>query len=65
MSDINIIYRCRRCHTAPIVKANRGADGRPAIVIHCKCKSYLYRCDVLTAKRKWNEENRPQQQGRP
>lgn len=61
----NIIYRCRRCHEAPTIKGNQGADGRPSITIRCKCKCYLYRCDVYTAKQKWNEENRPQQQGRP
>lgn len=61
----NILYKCRKCRQAPTIKANTGADGRPSITVRCGCKCYLFRCDVQTAKGKWNEENRPVQQGRP
>ena len=60
-----IIYKCRRCHQAPIVKAMTGMDGRPAINIRCRCKSWVYRCEVERAKQLWNKDNQPLQGGRP
>lgn len=62
----NIIYRCNKCHYAPTIsKEMKGADGRPALIIRCKCRVNLYRCDIESAKRAWNEQNKPLQQGRP
>ena len=60
-----IIYKCRICKQAPVIKTAVGMDGRPAINIRCRCRCYVWRCSADLAKKQWNQLNQPIQRGRP